>query len=61
LEALGVDGMIILKFILRNMIEWHEEICVRQKIEKLRCVLKLAFCGNGESHKTFDGISCLNF
>lgn len=40
LEALGVDGMIILNFILRNRIEWHEEISADQKTDKLRCVLK---------------------
>ena len=39
LEALGVDGMIILKFTLNN-IRWHEEISVGQQIENLRCVLK---------------------
>lgn len=61
LEALGVDGMVILKCILRNKIEWHEEMSVGQKSDKLRCVLKLALYGKGGSHKTFHGISCLNF
>jgi hypothetical protein len=61
LEALGAGGMIILKFIFINKIEWHEKISVGQKSDKLRCLLKLALYGNGWSHKTFHGITCLNF
>lgn len=61
MEALGVDGMIILKFILRNKLECHEEISVGQKIDKLRCVLKKALDGNSDIHTTFHGISCFNF
>jgi len=40
LEALGVDGMIILNFILRNKIEWHEKFYVGRKIDKFQCVPK---------------------
>jgi hypothetical protein len=61
LEALGADRTVKAKCFLSNKREWYEEISVGQKNDKLRCVLKLAFYGNGGFYKTFHGISCLNF